>query len=194
MDLHLELFKRIGNNDVQAYEILFKAYYKFLCSFAYGLVKEKHAAEEIVEDFFVDIWKNRHKLTITTSVRSYFVGSIHNRCLNYLQREKVKFISAHDIANLAGKEESLGDKLIVTEVPSILSNELENILAKAIEKLPKSCKEIFLLSRYKELSYEEISTQLNISVNTVKTQIKVALSKLRGELKNYITIFLFLFF
>jgi RNA polymerase sigma-70 factor, ECF subfamily len=194
MDLHLELFQKIKNNDVQAYEMLFKSYYKFLCSLAYGLVKDKHVAEEIVEDFFVDIWKNRQKIAITTSVRSYFVGSIHNRSLNYLQREKTKFVSAHNIAQLVDKEENLGDRLIAPEVPSILSNELEHMLSIAIDKLPKSCKEVFVLSRFKELSYEEISTQLNISVNTVKTQIKVALSKLREELKNYLTIFFLLFF
>lgn len=194
MDVHLEIFKRIVNDDVQAYEVLFKEYYKFLCSFAYGHTKEKHTAEEIVEEFFFDLWKNRQKLTITTSVRSYFIGSIHNRCLNYLQRDKPKFISAHDISNLIDKEGILGDQLIAPETPSILANELENILERAIEKLPKSCKEIFLLSRFHDHSYEEISARLNLSVNTVKTQIKIALSKLREDLKDYIAVILFFIF
>ena len=148
MNVHLEIFKRIRNDDVQAYEVLFKEYYKFLCSFAYGHTKERHMSEEIVEEFFVDLWENRRKLVITTSVRSYFISSIHNRCLNYLQRDKPKFILSHDIAHLIDKEGTLGDKLIAPEIPSILANELENILEKAIEKLPKSCKEIFLLSRF----------------------------------------------
>lgn len=190
MDLHLEIFKKLEKNDVQAYEMLFKEYYKFLCSFAYGHVKEKLIAEEIVEEFFVDLWNNRHKITISISVRSYFVGAIHHRCLNYLQREKSKFVSSHTIANLIDKEGMLGDKLIAPEVPSILTNELENLLNKAIERLPKSCKEIFLLSRFQDLSYEEISQKLNVSVNTVKTQIKIALSRLREDLKRYMVIFL----
>jgi len=192
MDSHIEVFKRIAGNDVQAYEALFKEYYKFLCSFAYGLTKERHIAEEIVEDFFIDVWKNRQKLIITTSVRSYFIGSIHNRCLNYLQREKPKFVSAHDIVYLIDKEGTVGDKLIAPEAPSILTNELENMLGKAIEKLPKSCREIFLLSRFHDQSYEEISASLNLSVNTIKTQIKIALSKLREDLKDYIAIILLL--
>ncbi len=194
MDEHLDIFKKIVNSDVQAYEILFKEYYKFLCSFAYGHVKQRHMAEEIVEEFFVDIWKNRQKLYITTSVRSYFISSIHNRCLNYLQREKPKFISAHDISYLIDKEGTVGDKLIATEAPSLLINELENELAKAIEKLPKNCKEIFILSRYQDLSYEDISAKLYISVNTVKTQIKIALSKLREDLKDYIAVLLLIIF
>lgn len=193
MDLHLEIFKRIIANDAQAYEILFRYYYKFLCSYAYGLTKDKHMAEEIVEDFFVDLWNNRNKTAINSSVRSYFVGAIHNRCLNYLQREKRRFISIQDISNLIGTEDT-SDMLITPEVPSLLANDLENALAKAIEKLPPQCKEIFLLSRFNDLRYDEIASKLNISLNTVKTQIKIALQKLRKYLKDYLTIILFFLF
>jgi RNA polymerase sigma-70 factor (ECF subfamily) len=194
MDLHLDIFKRIVNNDVQAYEILFKEYYKFLCSYAFGLTKERHVAEEIVEDFFVDLWNKRQKINITTSVRSYFISSVHNRCLNYLQREKSKFISSQEISKLIDQEGTVGDRLIDAEVPSLLANELESVLSKAIEKLPSGAKEIFLLSRYDDLSYEEIAQKLNVSLNTVKTQMKVALSKLREYLKDYLIVLaLFIF-
>jgi RNA polymerase sigma-70 factor (ECF subfamily) len=190
MDLHLQVFKRVAENDVQAYEMLFKEYYHFLCSFAYGHVKERHTAEEVVEEFFVDFWKNRHKLVITTSVRAYFITAIHNRCLNYLQREKSKFVSAHDISYLIDNEGSVGDKLISIEAPSLLTKELESILKKAIDNLPPNCKKIFLLSRLEDLSYDKISAKLNISVNTVKTQMKIALSRLRDDLKDYLPVIL----
>ena len=194
MDVHLEIFERIVNNDVQAYETLFKEYYKFLCSYAFGLTKERHVAEEIVENFFVGLWNDRQKIKITTSVRSYFIGSIHNRCLNYLQREKPKFISSQDISKLIDQEGTVGDRLIDAEVPSLLANELESVLSKAIEKLPRGCKEIFLLSRYDDLSYEEIAQKLNVSLNTVKTQMKVALCKLRNYLKDYLVVLLLFIF
>lgn len=194
MDEHLDTFKRIGNDDVHAFETLFKLYYKFLCSYAFGLLKEKHMAEEIVEEFFVELWNNRHKLKITTSVRSYFVGSIHNRCLNYIQREKPKFLSAHEISNLIDHEGDIGDKLISIEAPSLLTNELEKTLACAIEKLPQSCREVFVLSRFKHLNYYEIADKLGISVNTVKTQIKIALRKLKESLSDYLLVLLLLLF
>jgi RNA polymerase sigma-70 factor, ECF subfamily len=194
MDVPLDVFNKIANNDIQAYEVFFKEYYKFLCSYAYGLTKERHIAEEIVEDFFVSLWNNRQKINITTSVRSYFIGSIHNRCLNYLQREKTKFLSSQDISRLIDREETIGDRLITLEVPSLLVDELEQALEQAIEKLPPGCKETFLLSRYKNLSYEQIAEKQNISVNTVKTQIKIALSKLREYLKDYLVVILFFIF
>jgi RNA polymerase sigma-70 factor, ECF subfamily len=194
MDVHLEVFNKIANNDIQAYELIFKENYKFLCSYAYGLTKERHIAEEIVEDFFVSLWNSRHKINITTSVRSYFIGSIHNRCLNYLQREKPKFVSSQDISRLIDKEETIGDRLIALEVPSLLVDELEQALEQAIEKLPPECKETFLLSRYSNLSYEEIAEKQKVSLNTVKTQIKIALSKLREYLKDYLVVILLLIF
>lgn len=190
MDKHIEIFNKVVNNDVQAYESLFKEYYKFLCSYALGLTRERHASEEIVEDFFVEVWNHRHKIKITTSVRSYFISSIHNRCLNYIQREKPKFFSSSDISKLIDNEGSVGDKLIATEVPSMLDRELETVLANAIENLPQGCKEVFKLSRFKNLNYEEIAEKLNISVNTVKTQIKIALRKLKENLKDYLTVLL----
>jgi RNA polymerase sigma-70 factor (ECF subfamily) len=193
MDKHLEIFRRIVNNDVQAYEILFKDYYRFLCSYAFGLTKERQAAEEIVEDFFVDLWNNREKINIATSVRSYFIGSIHNRCINYLQREKPKLITSHEISKLIDQEGTVGDRLITIDSPSILINELEDTLARAIDNLPMGCKEIFLLSRNENLSYKEISEKLQISINTVKTQIKVALHKLRDDLKDYLIVLLLIF-
>lgn len=190
MDVHLETFEKIANNDVKAYEILFKDNYKFLCSYAHGLLKERHSAEEIVEDFFVEIWNNRHKIKITTSVRSYFIGSIHNRCLNYIQREKPKFISAQDISSLIDYEGTIGDRLIILEAPTLLANELEKDLANAIAQLPQGCKEIFLLSRFKHLNYEEIAREQGVSINTVKTQIKIALRKLKENLSDYLTVLL----
>lgn len=194
MNVHLEIFKRIVNDDVQAYERLFKEYYKFLCSYAFGLTKDRHITEEIVEEFFVDLWNNRQKINITTSVRSYFVGSIHNRCLNYLQREKPKFISSDDISKLIDHEGTVGDRLIAIEAPSLLTKELESVLSNAIEKLPPGAKEIFLLSRHEDLSYDEIAQKLNVSLNTVKTQMKIALSKLREYLKDYLVVLVLFMF
>ena len=193
MDNQIEVFQKIINNDQQAYESLFKEYYPFLCSYAYGHTRDKHAAEEIVEDFFVNLWNNRHKVVISKSVRAYFIGSIHNRCINYLQRERSRYIASTDIADLTDNEKNTNEKLAIPEVPTLLVAELEENLLKAIEKLPENCKEIFLLSRYHDYSYHEIAMEKNISVNTVKTQIKIALCKLKEELKDYLVVFIAFF-
>jgi RNA polymerase sigma-70 factor, ECF subfamily len=190
MDLHLETFKKVKEGDEKAYELLFKEFYSFLFSFALGFVRDKHAAEEIVENFFVDLWTNREKIVITISVKSYFVNSIHNRSLNYIRKNKNQYGLSNDVTTLIGNESVAGSILIEIPAPSILLDELETALEKAIGQLPESCREVFLLSRMDELSYEEISSKMNISINTVKYHMKVALGKLRDSLREYLPLFI----
>jgi RNA polymerase sigma-70 factor (ECF subfamily) len=68
----------------------------------------------------------------------------------------------------------------------LYEKELASLIQEAVKSLPEQCRKIFLLSRDEELTYEEISQRLNISVNTIKTQIKIALAKLREWLKDYL--------
>jgi len=74
----------------------------------------------------------------------------------------------------------------------LYENEIMNILNQGVSDLPDACREIFLLSRDKDMKYCEIADKLGISVNTVKTQMKIALARLRKILKDYMIILLFL--
>ena len=69
---------------------------------------------------------------------------------------------------------------------NLISNESVEEVENAINALPDQCREIFTMSRFDELTYEEIASQLNISINTVRTQISRALHKLREQLKEYV--------
>jgi RNA polymerase sigma-70 factor (ECF subfamily) len=66
-----------------------------------------------------------------------------------------------------------------------------NILDQGINKLPDACRQIFILSRNEDMKYSDIADKLGISVNTVKTQMKIALARLRETLKDYLMILLF---
>lgn len=76
---------------------------------------------------------------------------------------------------------------------SLLEHELEEEIHHAIRNLPEVCRKVFIKSRFEGKKYEEIATELNISVNTVKYHIKSALSSLHSELGKYLII-LILFF
>jgi RNA polymerase sigma-70 factor (ECF subfamily) len=74
----------------------------------------------------------------------------------------------------------------------LVANDLEKDLTIALAHLPKECKKIFELSRLEGLKYQEIADRLNISIKTVETQMSRALTRLRLELKEYITVLLIL--
>ena len=69
---------------------------------------------------------------------------------------------------------------------------MERVVNEAIDKLPERCREVFLKSRLEGMKYKEIAESMNLSVNTVENQMAIALKKLRIELKDYLSFFLFL--
>jgi RNA polymerase sigma-70 factor (ECF subfamily) len=107
--------------------------------------------------------------------------------LNYIERNKKnKFnqILTPDIRSLSWESDYLLGK--------IYENEILKILNEGIRSLPDSCREIYLLSRNEDLKYCDIAGKLGISVNTVKTQMKIALCRLREILKEYLIILILL--
>ncbi len=189
-----DLFLKIKKGDIFAFEKLFKTYYKNLCFFAEHYVREKSMAEEIVGNFFLNFWEKRRYIDIKGSVKSYLYTSIHNRCLKYLEHLKVmKKYRDYAHAMLKNKEllMPLSDSY---PLANLVSKEIVKDIEKAIDELPDKCKEVFCLSRFEEMSYEDISTKLEISINTVRTQMKRALKKLRDSLKDYLPLFILLFF
>ena len=182
-----ELIRRLGQNDEEAFEILFRKYFSGLCLFAEHFTRNKETAEEIVEDFFCHLWDTCHSLSINTSLKGYLYRSVHNRCLNCIRKQKVRqqyiadnqyYFADDEILGSAGQEEEPVSKLI--------TGELETEIRKAIEALPDQCRAIFQMNRYENLSYVEIAGKLKLSINTVKTQMARALQKLRVGLKDYL--------
>lgn len=181
-----ELISGLREGSEKAYESLFSLYYVKLCLYAEHFLREKHSAREIVDDFFCELWMNSENIKIQSNLRAYLFSSIHNRCLKYLRHEKVKQEYANNQHYLFTDREIL--EPVSDEMPEaiLFIRELEDKVAEAIEMLPSECRKIFTLSRFDDLSYQEIAQQLGISVNTVKTQMARALQKLRESLKEYL--------
>jgi RNA polymerase sigma-70 factor, ECF subfamily len=177
---------------LSTFEKLFDNYYSMLCLVAYDMVKNKQLAEEIVDEVFVVLWQKRESIIIYKSIRAYLVKSVQNSCNNWFEHTKTersvitnKFdVSTYDLLRWSD-DYPLGNLLV---------KELQKKIDESIEALPDQCRKIFLLSRNEELNYEEIANRLSITVNTVKTQIKIALSKLREALQDYLPLILLFVF
>jgi RNA polymerase sigma-70 factor (ECF subfamily) len=184
-----QLIEDLQQGDLIAFEKLYEKYYSFLCLIAGHIVKNPNDAEEIVSDVFVKLWNLSEKPEITTSIKAYLIRAVRNTSLNYLERSKINnklsdSISTSDLQLLAWDSDYPLGQLYEKDVLEILD--------QGINKLPDSCREIFLLSRNDDLKYADIAEKQGISVNTVKTQMKIALSRLRDNLKDYLVILLIL--
>ena len=168
------LFQQVVEEDCSyAFEEIFRRMFKPLCALAKSLVKNNQVAEEIVDDVFCNLWRNRDRIQITVSFRSYLLTSVRNKsfdCLRKMKSEK-KAVIIELASGMACNQYMAYEKLAYEE----LSSNLET----AILRLPKQCRVIFLMSREDELKYKEISKILNISVKTVDTQMGRALKHLR---------------
>ena len=183
-ELHLIHSLKSGNN--QAYKHIYDHHYVLLCKIAYEFLKDDFLAESIVDDIIFHLWEKRDTLEITTSLRSYLVQAVRNRCINYLNLEREKREVRFSVIDQ--QNEWINSVFPSDDYPlaRLLENELEQEIRNAIDRLPEECKVVFKKSRFEEKRYEQIAEELGISVNTVKYHIKNAISRLSADLSKYL--------
>ena len=99
-----EIIGRIRQGDVGQFESLFRSSYVSLVRYARTLIKDQDTAEEIVQDLFFRIWKDREKIKIESSLNGYLFRSVHNRCLHYIEHNRVVEKHAEEMSfQAAGK-------------------------------------------------------------------------------------------
>lgn len=167
----------IKEGNKKAFAKMFRYYYPLLCNYANIFCKNHSISEEVVQEVFIKIWENREKITIKTSLEKYLYISVKNASYNYF-RDNFRHILS----------EMEGIDIPFNQYNYIEFEELKNICEKAISELPPKCKEIFLLSREKGMSYRQIAEAKGISYKTVENQLGIALKKLRADLGPYINI------
>jgi RNA polymerase sigma-70 factor (ECF subfamily) len=179
------LWNRIQAGDEKAFDSVFRELYPVLLSFTFRMIRKMPDAEETVQDAFIILWKNRNLIDIKGSLKSYLYQMVHNLSLNKLEHFKTnKFLPNNNTLD-SGQWDKIVDSYTVNDdlIEMIESRDTESIISKAIEKLPQKCQEIFILSRFDNLGYEEISKRLNISENTIRVQIFRALKVIAESIR-----------
>jgi RNA polymerase sigma-70 factor (ECF subfamily) len=162
------------SGDSNAFSYLFKKYYQPLVRFAGRFLQDNQQANQIVQNVFVDLWVKREQLEIRSSFKSYLYQMTRNQTLNHLKKE-AKTVSLEKVSNVPESANKNPDNILVEK-------EFYIAVHKAIEKLPAKCRQVYVMKRYDQLTSEEVGRILNISVNTVKTQMKRALKSLLDQL------------
>ncbi len=176
-----ELFivRKMIDGDIDSFKYFFDKYYDDLCNFVHIYLHDKALSEEIVQDIFVYFWENKEKLQISISVKAYLFSASKFKSLNLLRDTNNQKKIVAQLGEIRRTDASEPDDSYVD------TDEFRKILNAAICQLPPKCKEIFLLSKQKELSNKEIAEQLEISIKTVENQMTIALKKLREYLTPY---------
>lgn len=181
-----ELVKKLKEGDSFAFEVLFYKYRNKVKGFAMKIVPAQIDPEEIVQEVFVRVWLKKDAIDQEKDFQSYLFSIAKHLVLDHLKsavNRKVYFVGEHFQQDLA-EEEGIEDSL---------SEETEVKLQKLINEIPERRREIFRLSRFEGLTYKQIADRLNISENTVDSQIRNALAFLRKEFRK-IVVLAFLYF
>ena len=149
---------------------MFRTYYASLCRLVYPIVRDRDAAEDIVQDVFMKIWRNQTALDENRSVKAYLSRAAINTALHFLEKNQ----------RTARWDDSLADRYGANATEEGLAyQETEQKIAHALERLPPKCKVVFSLSRFEDMSYAEIAQHLGISVKAVEKHMGKALRIMR---------------
>lgn len=157
---------------------LYNRYAKRLYLSALYKTSSKEAAEEIVQEIFVSIWEKRGQLRIE-HVESYLYTALKYQVIDHLRKQ------------IAQKRVQALDEAAVLELPAqgavgMGADELRGALEQSILQLPLKTRQIFVMSRFEELSHREIASRLDVSEKTVEYHIGQALKHLRSTLREYL--------
>jgi RNA polymerase sigma-70 factor (ECF subfamily) len=170
-----EIIRRIRQGDKREFEALFRSFYISLVRYAKSIVKDHDSAEEIVQDLFFRLWKDKEKIRIESSLSGYLFRSVHNKCLQRVQHDRVVEKHARDMSVAEPGYMETPDDIITFE-------ELRLKIALVLDRLPGKCSQVFCMNRFEGLRYREIAEKLSISIKTVEANMGRALKEFRKAL------------
>lgn len=170
------LWDQFRSGDENAFAQLYRDFVNVLYHYCTHFAQDKPLIKDCIHDLFVELWKHRQNIGPTTSVRFYLMASIKRKLVRHLTAEQ-KISSQDDVQTdlLPGCDPSYEATLIHFEEDS----HLNDCLHRAIERLPRRQREAVYLRFYQNLSNEEISTLMQINIQSVYNLIFGALSNLK---------------
>ena len=182
------ILKEIQDGNRESFKSLFYSYYDVLVVYAEKYLYCRESSEDVVQEAFIYIWENANVVDIQTSFEAYLYRMVRNRSLNYLKTIKIS-------VDLEVVENTLNDP-VATKYEDFQHEDVIkfNEVILLAETMPERMKAVFDLKYRQNYSYLEISKELEISINTVKTQLKRAKILVLRRIPFYLPIiYLYLF-
>lgn len=177
-----ELLDKISNGNIKAFEEIFFAYQPRLVYFLTGFIHDSEASNDMAQDVFLSLWKDRHKLSKVESFSSYLFTIARFKVYNYFDRLLVqnKYQKYHT--------QHLNTDITESHEDKIFAKELQSLVDKAVVQMPPQQQRVYRMSREEGLTNDTIAKKLGISKRTVENYITASLAVLRKVLFSWIFI------
>jgi RNA polymerase sigma-70 factor (ECF subfamily) len=183
----------MDSGDDNGFSKLFVNHQQGFIRFANSYVRDRSTAEDFVTDAWLYFWENRHKLPEDANIPAYVLTIVKNKCLSHLRHLQIQEQAISQIhSDIQWEMQTRISRLEDCEPYQIFTGEIQELMAKAVSRLPEQTQTIFRLSRVQQLSGKEIAEKLGVSIKTVEFHISKATKTLRKELKDYFPVILFL--
>lgn len=169
------LIERIKSSDQKAFGVLYDRFWAPMYLKSVAILGNKCKAKDIVQEVWISFWERRHEID-NDNIEGYLFNAIRFKVFNEFRNSKnkktlidnyIKYYNTHNTSN---------------NIDDIINlKETQNLIQDSVEKLPKKCKEVFVLSRYDGLKNNEIAQKLEISLRTVETHISNALKVIKNH-------------
>lgn len=162
----------------EGFRDLYNSFARELYWVALALCGDECLSEDIVHEVFVQVWERYDQLrSEVKDLHPFLITMTRNKTVDYLRHVQVHYRNEKAVAyewqfNNDLEEEDMSD--LITRAKALL------------DKLPPKCRETFLLAILNDMSYQEIATYQNVSINTVKTQMKIARRRLKDEMPSLV--------
>ena len=175
---------RLRAGDEAACEALYLAHHDALWRFAYGFVHSRDVAEEIVQEVFLHLWRERTRVDVRGSLRAWLYGAVRNQALNHVRHERVVRRLADRVAPRGGDPADEDAPAIAMGTPAadahaaVEEHDLDAVVERALDGLSERRRMAMTLRWKHELTAPEIARVLG----TTPESVRVLLSRARQEL------------
>lgn len=170
-----ELLLRLREGDERAFEHVYQKYSARIFGNTLKLLKDKEAAEDILQEVFIKAWQNRAEIAVDKSFGSYLFTIAKHLVYNYIRRASLETRVASYLA-------SHTSELYRHIEEHIHYQESRDAIQQAIDKLPPKRREVYILCKIQGKSYQEVAEQLGCSVAAVNAHIVKATKSIKEQL------------
>lgn len=170
-----EVLKRLADGSEEAFNQLYNYYSPVIYAEALRFLRSPELAKDLLQELFTVIWDRRSMFTEVACFTAYLVTMSKNLAYQYWVKASKEDLAKKEMASRIQSHERMVDN-------SVEGKELEMLLERTLEQLPRQQKQVFHLAKAEGMSYKAISELLNISPNTVKNHIIAANQFIRKRL------------
>jgi RNA polymerase sigma-70 factor, ECF subfamily len=176
---------RFIQGDEEVFNKVFQSYYPPLVAYTTSFISDKEEAREIVQEVFLKLWEKKASLHPDTNLKAYLFSIARNLCINHLDHKRIgqKYTGLRRMEILTTEL----NHLVLTDpaAEELYMTDLRERIQELLQRLPDQNRKVFEMHRNSNLTYKEISQQLNISVKAVEAHISRALRYLKENLPEY---------